>query len=86
MHYASMRQSSIPVQFLGSSSVSSVIAKVQEENVQTLLMALEEADEGDRIAMRWLGVLSKRSGRYRRWRRELCKLSEEDAAEICLSG
>ncbi len=67
-------------------TVSSMIAKVQEENVQTLLMALEEADEGDRIAMRWLGVLSKRSGRYRRWRRELCKLSEEDAAEICLSG
>jgi len=67
-------------------TVSSMIAKVQEENVQILLTALEEADEGDRIAMKWLGVLSKRSGRYRRRRRELCKLSEEDAAELCMSG
>ena len=67
-------------------TVSSMIVKVQEENIQTLLTALDEADEGVSIAMKWLGVLSKKSDRYRRQRRELCKLSEEDAAEIYMSG
>jgi hypothetical protein len=67
-------------------TVSSMIAKAQEENVQTLLKALEETERGDQIAIKWLGVLSRKSGRYRRQRRELCKLSEEDAAEACMTG
>jgi len=67
-------------------TVSSMIAKIQEENVQILLTALEKNNEGKRIAMKWLGVLSKRSRRYRRQRRELCKLSEEDSATLCIAG
>jgi hypothetical protein len=68
-----------------SLTVSSMITKVQGENVQTLLTALETAD-GDRIATKWLAVLTKKSTRYRRQRRELCKLSEEDAEEVCMTG
>ncbi len=62
-----------------------MIIKVQEENLKILLTALVEADVG-RIAMKWLGKLSQRSGRCRRQSRELYKLSKEDAAEIYMSG
>ncbi len=69
-----------------SLTVSSMIAKIQEENVQLLLTALKGAEDGDRIATRWLEVLTKRSSRYRRQRRELCKLSEEEAEELLMAG
>jgi hypothetical protein len=62
-----------------------MIAKIQEENVQILLTALGET-EGDLVATKWLGVLSKKSDRYRRQRRELCKLSEEEAEEAFMTG
>lgn len=68
-----------------SLTVSSMIAKVQGENVQILLTALDTED-GGRIATKWLEVLIKKSTRYRRQRRELCKLSEEDAEEVCIAG
>ncbi len=67
-------------------TVSSMIAKVQEKNVQTLLAALEEAEGENQVASKWLEVLSKRSARYRRQRRELYKLSEENAEEVCMTG
>jgi len=63
---------------------SSMITKIQEENVQILLAALDKT-EGDLIATKWLGVLSKKGERYRRRRRELWKLSEEEP-EIYMTG
>jgi hypothetical protein len=65
-------------------TVSSMIAKIQEENVQILLTALGET-EGDLIATKWLEVLGKNRERYRREKRELWKLSEEEP-EICMTG
>ena len=66
-------------------TVSSMIAKTQEENVQILLTALKSAD-GDITATKWLGVLTKKGSRCRRQRRELCKISEDDAEETCMTG
>ena len=62
-----------------------MIAKTQEENVQILLTALKSAD-GDITATKWLGVLTKKGSRCRRQRRELCKISEDDAEETCMTG
>jgi len=67
-------------------TVSSMIAKIQEENVQILLTALEEKNGENCVAIKWLGVLSTKSRRYRRQRRELCNLSEEDSSTICMAG
>jgi hypothetical protein len=65
---------------------SSMIAKVQEENIQTLLEALGSEEEGEEIAIKWLGVLSKEGTRYRRERRILCPFFEEDVFENCMTG
>ena len=67
-------------------TVSSMIAKTQEENIQVLLEALGSAEDGDCIATKWLEVLKKGSSRFRRQRKALYKLSEEDALENCMAG
>ena len=65
---------------------SSMIAKVQEENIQTLPEALSSEEKGEGIAIKWLGVLRKESTRYRRQRRMLYKLLEEDDFENRMTG
>jgi hypothetical protein len=67
-------------------TVSSMIAKTQEENAQTLLEALRSEATGDQIAIRWLGVLKKGSKRCRRQRKELYVLAREPAPENCMAG
>src|ERR1700719_809880 len=65
---------------------SSMIAKVQAENIQTLLEALSSEEKGEEIAIKWLGILRKESTRYRRARRVLYKLLEEDDFENRMTG
>lgn len=67
-------------------TVSSMIAKVQEENIQILLAALEAGENDGYIAKKWLEVLSRKTTRYRRQRRELWNLSEEELPEVCMTG
>jgi hypothetical protein len=69
-----------------SITVSSMIAKAQEENIQTLLAALKAGGEENTVAKQWLEVLSKKSRRYRRERKVLYKLSEEEPMEACMVG
>ena len=66
--------------------VSSMISRVQEENVQTLLTILADEGEGEYIAMKWLNVLKKKAERFRRQRREHIELQEENATEVCMFG
>ena len=67
-------------------TVSSMLAKIQEENVQILVETLRSSENGGDVAMKWLNVLKKASSRYRRQEKRLCKLSEEDADEILMTG
>ena len=67
-------------------TASSMIAKIQEDNVQTLLEALKSEEEGETIAIKWLGMIKQKSTRYRRQRRELCNLSEEEPFENYMTG
>ncbi len=70
----------------GAITVSSMITKTQEENVQTLLEALKSEEAGDQIATKWLGVLKKRSSRYRRQRKDLCVIEEDAVFENWMTG
>ena len=67
-------------------TVSSMIARTQEENVQTLLHALKSEETGDRVAAKWLEILKRGSMRHRRKRRELCRLGEKDPLENYMTG
>lgn len=67
-------------------TVSSMITKTQEENVQTLLEALKSEETGDQIATKWLGVLKRRSSRYRRQRKDLCVIDENAVFENWMTG
>lgn len=67
-------------------TVSSMIAKMQEENIQILLEALRSGEKGNEIALKWLEVLREKGSRYRRQRKILCKLSEENLEENLMTG
>jgi hypothetical protein len=67
-------------------TVSSMIAKMQEENIQILVEALRSPEEGDVIAMKWLDILKRQGTRYRRQRKVLCKLSSENLEENLMVG
>lgn len=67
-------------------TVSSMITKTQEENVQTLLNALRSAETGGQVVTKWLEVLKRGRTRYRRQRRNLCNLADEGVLESCMTG
>lgn len=69
-----------------SLTVSSMIKKIQEDNVQELLNILADKDKGEKFVIKWLEVLKREGSKFRRQRKVLQELYQENSSAISSSA
>ena len=59
-----------------------MIKKIQEDNVQELLKVLADVNKNEKFVMKWLEVLKRGSSRFRRQRKILQEIVQEEGCEM----